>query len=190
MEPGLEVGAIESRARRARNTTIRNFDDVRVIRRLAALGARSQAIRLAVGGQWTHASIATVTRSYLGRSDRPGRRPTALTFSNSNRDKIHWTLAYLMHEITRCWPRGDPDILADAYELYAFVARHISESRIAIESCVLFTGDVKLMSMQLANCRECAAPRLIASYHLRSLFLCEECVPAKIRKAAPLAGAT
>ena len=170
------------RSRRSRNTTLKNFDDVRVIRRLAALGARAQAIRLVVGGAWTHSSIAMVTRNYLGRSDRPGRRPTAISFSNSNRDKIHWTLAHLLHEIAKCWPRGDPDTLADAYELYAFLARHISETRIAIESCIPFTGDVRLMALQLAHCRECSAPRLTPSHQLRSQFVCDECTPAKVRR--------
>jgi hypothetical protein len=182
MEDSSEPKPGAPRSRRSRNTTLKNFDDVRVIRRLAALGARAQAIRLAVGGAWTHSSIAMVTRNYLGRSDRPGRRPTAISFSNSNRDKIHWTLAYLLHEIAKCWPRGDPDTLADAYELYAFLARHISETRIAIESCIPFTGDVRLMALQLAHCRECSAPRLTPSHQLRSQFVCDECAPGKARR--------
>jgi transcriptional activator FlhC len=172
------------RSRRSRNTPIRNFDDVRVIRRLAALGARIQAIRMTVGGPWTHATIAMVTRHYLGRVDPPGRRPTALAFANSHRDRVHWTLAYLVHEIAKCWPRSVPDILADSYELYAFMARHISETRIAIESCVPFTGDTKLMGMQLAQCRECSGPRLIASHQLRSQFVCDGCSSMKARRTA------
>jgi hypothetical protein len=179
-EEGQPQG-IRPRRRRSRHTTVRNFDDVRVIRRLAALGARVQAIRMAVGGPWTHATVALVTRQYLGRVDPPGRRPTALAFANSHRDRVHWTLAYLMHEIAKCWPRSGPDVLADAYELYAFVARHISETRIAIESCVPFTGDVKLMGMQLAQCRECSGPRLIASHQLRTQYVCDECTSTKAR---------
>jgi len=165
---------------RSRNTAIRNVDDVHVIRRLAALGARSQAIRMVVGGEWTQESISMVTKIFLGRGGKPGRRPGTATFAN-NRDKVHWTLAFLLYEIAKCWPRSDPDTLADAYELYAFVSRHITESRIAIESCVPFTGDVKLMAMQLVHCKECAAPRLIASHHLRSLFVCEECAARNAR---------
>lgn len=175
------------RRRRSRNTTIRQFDDVRVIRRLASLGARVQAIRMAIGGPWTHATIAMVTRHYLGRVDPPGRRPNALSFSNSHRDRAHWTLAYLIYETAKCWPRSSPDILADAYELYAFVARHVSETRIAIESCVPFTGDVKAMGIELGHCRECSGPRLIASHQLRSQFLCEECAPMKARRTLAVA---
>src|SRR5258708_39791572 len=75
-----------------------------------------------------------------------------------------------------------PISLADAYELYAFLARHISETRIAIESCIPFTGDVRLMALQLAHCRECSAPRLTPSHQLRSQFVCDECTPAKARR--------
>lgn len=174
---------------RSRDTAIRNVDDVHVIRRLASLGARSQSIRMVVGGEWTQESISTVTRSFLGRGGKPGRRPGTASFAN-NRDKVHWTLAFLLYEIAKCWPRSDPDTLADAYELYAFVSRHITESRIAIESCVPFTGDVTLMAMQLVYCRECAAPRLVPSHHLRSLFVCEECAARNARDdVAPSASA-
>ncbi|SRR5258707_12514166 len=180
---GIPEDATEqSSGRRSRNTALKYFDDVRVIRRLAALGARSQSIRMAVGGAWTHSSIAMVTRNYLGRVDRPGRRPTSISFENSHRDKIHWTLAYLLHEIAKRWPRSAPDTLADAYELYVFIARHISETRIAIESFVSLMDEVPLLAMQLANCRECSAPRLIASHRLRTNFVCESCMPSRVRK--------
>lgn len=163
------------RSRRSRNTTLKNFDDIRVIRRLAALGARAQAIRMAVGGPWTQASIALVTRNYLGRGDLPGRRPTAITFDQSHRDRVHWTLAHLLHEIAKCWPRGDADMLADAYEMYAFISRHVSETRIAIESCAALLTDIKYLGMQLAHCRECRAPRLIHAHKLGNHFVCESC---------------
>lgn len=180
VDPDRDRKPEETVAHRSRNTAIRHIDDVPVIRRLASLGARSQAIRAAVGGEWTQETISVITRSFLGRGGRPGRRPGTASFAN-NRDKVHWTLAFLLYEIAKCWPRSDPDTLADAYELYAFVSRHITECRIAIESCVPFTGDVKLMAMQLVHCRECAAPRLVPSHQLRNLFVCEECAARNAR---------
>lgn len=176
-----DPGEPATKRRRSRNTTIRNFDDIRAIRRLASLGARVQAIRMAIGGPWTQATVAMVTRHYLGRVDPPGR-PTALNFAGNHRDRAHWTLAYLIYEITNCWPRGVPDVLADSYELYAFIARHVSETRIAIESCAPFVGDLMQMGLHVGQCRECGGPRLIPSHQLRSQFFCELCVALKTRR--------
>lgn len=151
-------------------------DDVRIIRRLGALGARPAPISVKLGAdRWSQATVSSILRDYFGKVGAPGRRSTGSPAEMSKRYSTDTTLFHLLFQISTTHSTKPLQSIADAFEVYHFVARHLDEPKLNIESAMFLIDRISLDEFKPARCRRCDAPRLIPQAAIAMLFTCSDC---------------